>query len=143
MSTTGLEAFDSTVQKTHVWLNDIMDEMGWENQRERAYLALRTVLHALHDRLTVEETAQLGAQLPTLIRGCYYGGWKPTGKPLKERHREEFLAHVRHAFRNDESADPERITRGVLKILSRHITEGEIEDIKHLLPHELRELWSR
>ena len=37
MSTTGLEAFDSTVQKTHVWLNDIMDEMGWENQRERAY----------------------------------------------------------------------------------------------------------
>jgi acetoin utilization protein AcuB len=31
-----------------------MQELGWEGERQRAYLALRSVLHALRDRLTVE-----------------------------------------------------------------------------------------
>jgi uncharacterized protein (DUF2267 family) len=30
------------------------------------------VLHALRDRLTVEEASDLAAQLPMLIRGLYY-----------------------------------------------------------------------
>ena len=40
MSTTGLESFDSTLQKTHIWLNDLMGELGWqaENDRRRAYV---------------------------------------------------------------------------------------------------------
>jgi uncharacterized protein (DUF2267 family) len=143
MSTTGLEIFDTTLQKTHVWLNDVMRELGWEEERSRAYLALRTVLHALRDRLTVEEATHLGAQLPMLIRGFYYEGWKLADKPLKERHKVDFLAHVKHAFRNDERMDAEQIVRGVFRVLARRVSEGEIEDIKHLLPAELRELWSQ
>jgi len=143
MSTTGLEVFDTTLQKTNVWLNDVMYELGWEDERPRAYLALRTVLHALRDRLTVEEAMHLGAQLPMLIRGFYSEGWTLSDKPLKERHKVDFLAHVKHAFRNDERMDPEQIARGVFRVLARRISEGEIEDIKHLLPAELRELWSQ
>ena len=141
MSTTGLEIFDTTLQKTHVWLNEVMQELGWEDERPRAYQALRTVLHALRDRLTVEEALHLGAQLPMLIRGFYYEGWKPTGKHVKGRHKEEFLAPIKDCFRNDESIDPEEIVRAVFRVLSQRITEGEIEDIKHLLPPELRGLW--
>jgi uncharacterized protein (DUF2267 family) len=74
MSTTGLEIFDTTVQKTHIWLNEIMDELGWEDNWHRAYLALRTVLHELRDHLTTEEATDLGAQLPMLVRGFYYEG---------------------------------------------------------------------
>jgi uncharacterized protein (DUF2267 family) len=66
--------FDRTLYKTHTWLKEIMEVLGTED-RHRAYMALRAVLHALRDRLTVEEVAQLGAQLPMLIRGLYYEGW--------------------------------------------------------------------
>lgn len=45
-----------------------MEELDWQD-RHAAYLALRATLHALRDRLTVEEVAELGAQLPMLIRG--------------------------------------------------------------------------
>ena len=76
-----------------------------------------------------------------LIRGFYYEGWSPAGKPLKERRKEEFLAHVKEYFEKDEGVDPETIVRGVFKFLSKRITEGEIEDIKQILPPELRELW--
>jgi len=138
---TGLDVFDTTVHKTHTWLHEIMQELGWED-RHKAYLGLRTTLHALRDRLSVEETAQLGAQLPMLIRGLYYEGWNPTGKPEKVRHKTAFLAPIRDHFRDDWHVDPEEIARAVLKVLTQHVSEGEIADIKHCLPTELRELWS-
>jgi hypothetical protein len=39
MSATGLEVFDTTVQKTNVWLKDLMEVMGGD--RRKAYQALR------------------------------------------------------------------------------------------------------
>src|SRR5574342_1185437 len=99
MKTAVSEIFDTSLQKTQVWLNDVMAELDWTEQPQRAYLALRSVLHALRDRLTVEEAVQLGAQLPMLIRGFYYEGWTLTGKPHKERHKEEFVGHVKKAFK--------------------------------------------
>ena len=110
-------------------------------RQTQAYLALRVTLHTLRDRLTVEEVAQLGAQLPMLIRGFYYEGWDPTGKPLKERHKEEFLARIEEQFSGDDQADAKQVARAVFSVLSDRVTEGEIEDVKHVLPAELRELW--
>jgi uncharacterized protein (DUF2267 family) len=141
MSTTGLDAFDTTLHKTQVWLNDLMRELEWQDSRPKAYLALHCVLHTLRDRLTPEEAVHLGAQLPMLIRGFYYEGWKLSGKPVKERHKEAFLAHVKAEFREDPRVDPETVARAVFKVLAHHITSGEIKDIKSLLPEELRELW--
>ncbi len=140
MSATDLEIFGNTLQKTHLWLTDLMQELGWED-RHKVYLALRAVLHTLRDRLTIEEATQLGAQMPMLVRGFYYEGWNPAGKPIKERHQEEFLGHIRGYFKNDESVAPEKVVRAVFKVLSKHITEGEIRDIKHMLPGKLRVLW--
>jgi uncharacterized protein (DUF2267 family) len=102
---------------------------------------MRATLHALRDRLTVEEVAQLGAQLPMLIRGFYYEGWDPTGKPLKIRDKEEFLGLVAEEFRTDDTLNPELIARAVFKVLSDRVTAGEIEDVKHVMPAEIRELW--
>jgi hypothetical protein len=41
-----VKAFDSTLQTTHVWLNEICEELGWDRAPRRAYRALRMVLHA-------------------------------------------------------------------------------------------------
>jgi uncharacterized protein (DUF2267 family) len=140
MSATGLEVFDTTVSKTNAWLHDLMQVLGWQD-RQRAYLALRTTLHALRDRLTVEEVAQLGAQLPMLVRGFYYEGWDPTGKPLRERHSEQFLARIEQEYRGNGSIDPERVARAVFTVLAQRVTTGEIEDVRHVLPAEVRDLW--
>lgn len=142
MSATGLEVFDTTLHKTHTWLKEVMEELGTED-RHRAYMALRAVLHALRDRLTVEEVAQLAAQLPMLIRGFFYEGWDPTGKPLKERHLEAFLEHVAQELKTPSgpAVDPERAARAVFKVLAHRISQGEIEDIRGLLPKELKALW--
>jgi uncharacterized protein (DUF2267 family) len=36
---------------------------------------------------------------------------------------------------------PQRVTRAVFKVLTKHVSAGEIEDIKHIMPEDLRELW--
>jgi uncharacterized protein (DUF2267 family) len=43
MSDTGISAFDSTIQTTSIWLNEIADRMGWLD-RYRAYHALRATI---------------------------------------------------------------------------------------------------
>jgi uncharacterized protein (DUF2267 family) len=140
MSTTSVEAFDTTLHKTNAWLNELMEDLAWDS-RHWAYLALRAGLHTLRDHLTVEEATDLGAQLPMLIRGFYYDGWTLTGKPVRERHKEDVLNHIREAFRHDERIDPEQVIRAVFRLLARHITAGEIADVKQLLPAALRQLW--
>jgi uncharacterized protein (DUF2267 family) len=140
MGATGLDVFDTTRHKTNSWLNDLMQVLGWSD-RDKAYSALKATLHALRDRLTVEEVAQFGAQLPTLIRGFYYEGWDPTGKPLRIRHKEEFLSRIEQHFRGDDRIDPERVARAVFRVLAQRVSEGEIEDVKHVLPAEIQDLW--
>ena len=77
------------------------------------------------DRLTVEEAVQLGAQLPMLVRGFYYEGWNPKGKPRKERHKEDFLAHIKDAFKEDYTSRPESIARAVFNTIARHASPGQ------------------
>ena len=141
MSATGLKVFDSTIQTTNIWLDDILKDLGWDD-RHRAYHALRAVLHTLRDRLSVDEAAQLSAQLPLLIRGVFFEGWRPAHKPVKERRQDEFVAHVSESFALDTDADPQQITRSVLKVLGRHVDAGEMDSLRRVLPPAIQELLS-
>lgn len=137
MSNTGFAPFTTTIDKTNRILHQIEDAFGWPRERRnQSYAALRGVLHALRDRLTVEEAAQLGAQLPMLVRGIYYEGWDPTRVPVK-MHREEFLRRVRQEFPYDVVGGVEQVLRTVLAALRRHITDGEWADIKSTMPKDL------
>ena len=63
MSATGIEAFNNTLQKTHICLNDVMEVLDWE-ERQKAYLTLRVTLHALRDRGTVGASTQGTERFP-------------------------------------------------------------------------------
>lgn len=141
MTTATVSAFDTTLHKTNAWLKDVMKLMDWEDHH-RAYQALRAVLHALRDRMTVNEANDLAAQLPMLVRGFYFEGWKPAHTPVPEHTLEAFLKHVSDAFREDPSVDPEQLTRAVFATLEKHITAGELADVKATLPAAIRAIWT-
>lgn len=140
MSETGYPTFDTTIEKTNRVLKEIEQAYGWPKERRtQSYSALRGVLHALRDRLTVEEAAHLSAQLPMLIRGLYFEGWDPSRVPVKMS-REEFLARVQKEFPYEVKGGMEQLVRTVLQALRRHITEGEWEDVKASVGKELASL---
>ena len=134
-----LSGVDETVQVTHVWVNDLLQRTGWYD-KQRAYRLLRATLHALRDHLPVNEAADLGAQLPTLIRGVYYEGWHPARTPVKDRSKEGFVYQVQDAARLDQADDPEGAIRAVLALLSQKVTEGEMADVSRSLPRHIRSL---
>jgi uncharacterized protein (DUF2267 family) len=137
MVDTGFATFSTTVDKTNRLLKEIEQSYGWPpERRNQSYAALRAVLHALRDRLTVDESAQFAAQLPMLVRGVYYDGWDPSRVPRKMT-SDEFLRGVRQAFPYDVKGGIEQLIQTVLHSLRRHVTEGEWEDIKASLPKEL------
>ncbi len=137
MGETGLSSFDATVEKTNHILHDIERAYGWpKDRRNQSYAALRGILHALRDRLTVDVTAKLAAQLPMLVRGIYYDGWDPSAVPVK-MNREDFLARVRRDFPYTIEGDIPQLVDTVLQSLRQHITQGEWDDMKGTLPKDL------
>lgn len=98
MVETGFSSFDTMVDKANRLLKDVEEAFEWpKERRKQSYAALRAVLHPLRDRLPVETAVQFGAQLPTIVRGIYYDGWKPAETPVKMSN-EEFFSRVRSEF---------------------------------------------
>jgi uncharacterized protein (DUF2267 family) len=138
MVDTGYASIDTTVDKTNQVLKEIEHACGWpKERRNQSYAALRAVLHALRDRLTVDEAAHLAAQLPTLIRGVYYEGWDPSRVPVKLS-RDDFLRRFREEFRYDVEGGVEPLIQTVLRAIHRHGTDGEWTDIRSQLPRDLK-----
>jgi uncharacterized protein (DUF2267 family) len=137
-----LEILGRSTQATHIWVKQASEELKWNDER-RSFLALRAVLHALRDRLTIEEAVQLGAQLPTFIRGSYYDGWRPKKTPVRDSTRYGFLGQIQAAFAktHDPHVDAVHIARAIFRLLSRKVSEGEINDLRSTLPRDVRDLW--
>lgn len=140
MSTTGLRTFDETVHATNGWLHELTARLGWDD-RQRACRLLRVSLQTLRDRLPVTEAAQLGAQLPILLRGVFYEGWQPAKVPVKTRSLDEFLAGLRAAFSDEPDFDAEAAFREVVAVMKLHVSPGEIEDVRRVMPAEIKTLW--
>ncbi|MBM0240091.1 DUF2267 domain-containing protein [Micromonospora sp. ATA32] len=133
-------AFESSLEKTNLILKDIEQAYGWpKEQRNQSYCALRTVLHLLRDRLPVQESVEFSAQLPVLVRGIYFDGWKPMDVPIKLK-RDDFLFEVRRHFPYDVEGGTERVVQVVLDALSRHVTQGQWDDVKDNMPRDLQRM---
>jgi uncharacterized protein (DUF2267 family) len=130
----------STLQKANVWMKELAAELGLG--MEDTLLAFRTVSHALRDRLPPPEAAQLAASFPLLLKGVYFDGWKLGATPVKIRTTEEFLAFLSPPLaRGTRNVNVEEVTRTVFRFIAHHIAEGEVEQIRGVLPERLRELW--
>jgi uncharacterized protein (DUF2267 family) len=140
MSTTGIRNLDRAIHKSNEWINELDEEFGW-NDKQRTYQSLRAVLHALRDRLRAEESVQLAAQLPMTIKGMYFDGWKPSKTPTKIRNQEEFLQRIVDEYGGPDASAPDQMARAVFRHLDRHVSKGEIDDVKASLPEQLRQLW--
>ena len=140
MKTTGITAMDHAPQVVAEWLNLLQQDLGWPD-RSRAYLLLRATLHAIRDFLSVDEAADLSAQLPLLIRGIFFDGWVPAKTPAKARSVDDFLDRVTNAFSGDPLAEPDVAVAAVFSVLRRQISPGEYQQVAWAMRKPLRDLW--
>ncbi len=127
------------VQQTQEWLKALCDSGGYAGETE-ALAVLRAVLHQLRDRLTPQEAVDFGAQLPIIVRGIYYEGWRPSKTPEKIRSQDEFLEGVSTKL-TPHPLEAESAARDVFSLLAQTLDAGEIADVINQLPTGIKDLW--
>ncbi|MGN6724939.1 MAG: DUF2267 domain-containing protein [Tepidisphaeraceae bacterium] len=135
-----LAPFEQPLRKAGEWVSVVQQEIGLADPQV-AYRALRGTLHALRDQLIPTESSNLAAQLPMLIRGLYFEGYRLTDAPDRIRHTEAFLARVARELVDRIDPEPAEAVRAVFTVLQNHVSSGEMSDVVHMLPSELQYLW--
>lgn len=132
----GIDALDKSLQQTRSWIRDIAAEMGSHDRRD-GYRALRAVLPALRDHLPVVEAAHLAAQLPVVLRGLFFEGWRPGAAVSRVHAREDFLREVERHL-GGIPVDPQQACHAVFTVMRRNVTDGEWADVEGALPQALK-----
>jgi uncharacterized protein (DUF2267 family) len=129
---------ERTVEKTHIWLSDVSKGIGIEDKHV-AYLVLRSVLHALRDRLDADTSAHLAAQLPMLVRGLYYEGWNPRDKPERMSY-DDFVSRIEADALLKGTSEAEDAARAVFAVLWNQLGDGVMGKIASILPSDYERL---
>jgi uncharacterized protein (DUF2267 family) len=140
MSAKGLEVIDHTVQLTHEWINDLKERLAWASPRDVLRL-FRVTITAVRDHLGHDEAAQFASQMPLLIRGMYFEGWRPSATPVASRNAGDFLKRIEHEVAGVAEYDGREDISLVFQMLNGRLSEGEIADVRVALPKAIRDLW--
>lgn len=112
-----------------------------EPDRALAKRATAAVLHALRDRLTMDEADQLFAQLPEELKDIWAAGEAAEREPIK-MDREEFSERVMREAGLRSQQDTRWMILAVFAAIKEQISPGEAEDVMAQLPKDLKELWA-
>lgn len=134
--------FEKYASKGNEFVHLVRDELGIP--KDMAGRIIRSVFHALRNRLSHEESFHLMAQLPMALKGVYVDGWKYTNEFTRINHLDEFLDEIRkedqgragYDFGNNAKA--QKAAGAIFKALNYYISEGEINNIIEVLPLELK-----
>ena len=136
------ELIESTVGTSRQWLRELLQKLELpEDDAGRAFHALRAGLHAIRDRLPVAEAVHLGAQLPTLVRGMYYDGFRLANDESKIRTRAEMIERVQRELDPDKRLSALAVLHEVIALVERHVSAGEIDKVVATLPKAIANLW--
>jgi uncharacterized protein (DUF2267 family) len=136
---TRVDIIDRSVEKAHIWINDVAAELSTE-ESHHAYRVLRAFLHALRDQLTVDEAAKLAAQLPIFVRGVFCEGWDPSRTREHARDIDSFLTRIAGEAQLTGETEASFATTAASRVLRRHVSLGEGDSVLNALPQHLREL---
>ena len=132
--------------KGNAFINAVAEEL--HVPRDQAARITRAVFHAFRNRLSMEESFQLLAQLPMALKAVYVDGWKPSAEFVRIRHIDDFLDEIRtedgglagYDFGNDQRAL--KAVSAVFQTLHDFISEGGFEGLIHTLP-ESYQTWMK
>ena len=138
--------FNKIAAKGNKFLKDLSKELGYPEDINRAGRVLKTILHALRNQLTTEESVQLLAQLPLFLKGIYVENWTLHKNAKKPKNFDELYHEIRkidklaalYDFKTDDDID--NAIAVVFMSLRKYVSLGELEDIKAILQKDLKSM---
>lgn len=141
MGVKAIHNFEHAVHSANEWLKELASQPEIQSE-EQAYTVLRVVLHALRDRLRLDEVVAVSAQLPMLIRGFYFEGWKPQLEvPRSLESPEDFLDDLAGRLIRLAEVEAEDALYLVYALLAQKLTEGDLRHVENAIPLDLVNRW--
>jgi uncharacterized protein (DUF2267 family) len=136
--------FNKFAEQGNGFIKDLSKELGYPEDILRAGRVLKAILHALRNQLTTEESLQLLAQFPMFLKAVYVEKWTLHRSTKKPRRFKDFFHEIKtidkktgeHDFPSDANIDHSLSV--VFMALRKYVSLGELEDIKAVLPKELK-----
>lgn len=139
--------FDQYTAEGNTFLNDYAKQLSMESDKDRAGRILTSILYALRDIISPTESLQLIAQLPMFIKAIYVNGWAIGKKRIRTKNLADFIhlakKHDGPAATNDFGYDDdaaEDYIQTTFLFLKRYVSQGELDDIRDVLPKDLKNI---
>ena len=137
--------FTQFAKEANSFLKEYTKELNLNEDTDKAGRILSSILHGLREVISTEESLQLMAQFPMFLKAVYVNGWS-SRKKRKVKTLVDFIDLVRefngvtslNDFKSDEIA--ENYIKSTFMVLRKHISLGELEDIRTSLPKELKSM---
>lgn len=135
--------FNQFAKEANTFLKEYAVALNLGKDTDKAGRILSSILHGLREVISTEESLQLIAQFPMFLKAIYVNGWSGKAK-IKVKSLEDFIDIIRefngvtsiNDFESDEIA--ENYIKSTFIILRKYISLGELEDIRTVLPKDLK-----
>lgn len=138
--------FDRHASEANTFLSRLAKDIHEPENHQKAHRVTLAVLHTLRDRITIQESFQLMAQLPLFLKAMYVTEWKYGKAPSSISHLDEFVDAVKSKYQmigEKDFGDQQNavfVIKMVFKALGQYVTAGEWHDIMDNLPPKLHSL---
>lgn len=134
-------------QQGEHFLIELAKEIGYPGDKVKAERVLHSYLHALRDRMEVEDALALIELMPSYLQGFMVDGWQYKQQPVELQHLQDYLAQVmiedgKAAVSDFSSEDAAKVTmRDVFRALGRHLEGGNQYEFEAAVPYALKNMW--
>jgi uncharacterized protein (DUF2267 family) len=136
--------FEKYAAEGNRFINEVAAKLRCD--RNTAGRVTRAVIHAVRDRLPVDDAIEFAQGLPMALKGVFIEQYDISRAPVRIRHADDFINFVRLKNRFSAVADfhsPYDVIRAlhaVFSVLENHMDIGQVEQIKMMLPQEIVDL---
>ena len=128
--------------------NRIINEVAQilRTDRNRAARILRSVLHAIRDRIPADDAIEFAQGLPMALKVVFIDGYDISSTPVRIRNREKVIDFIYGKEGTTSQIDfPNRKSvadalHGVFTVLELNMDFGQVQQIKNLMNNDLVDL---
>lgn len=136
--------FDKFAAEGNKFLKEFTADLNLGTDTDKAYRILTAILQAFREMISFQESIQLIAQFPMILKAIYVNRWDTKTNKTKPKNTEQFIALVKEKCGNTAEIDfpNDEISEMYLSVtfiaLRKYISFGELEDLKSNLPKDLK-----
>lgn len=140
-------SFEKFAQEAHEYVNELGQQLGHPEEKERVLIIWRSVMHTIRDRIHIGESLQLMDPLPMIFKGIYVQNWKYNEKPPKDFDTIEEMKNEVKAMQEqygEQDFPWKKSTEEIISItvnsLKRYLSEAQLQHLKGQMPKEVKEV---